>query len=830
MVNDILFAFRTLRRSPGFTAVAILSLALGIGANTAIFSLLYQVVLRSLPVRDPQSLVVLRDDSFSFGWNRRDSDCSVFSYPMYEALRDRNQVFDGLIGRAAFSANFSYNANAVSANAELVTGNFFDVLGVKPALGRLVLPSDDHSDAQEIVVVLSYRFWSHQLGQNPAVLNHRVLVNRHPMLVVGIAPPGFHGVISGRDPDLYAPINAVGLFDPNWTTRALPDHYWIALFGRLKPEISEQQANAKLLPLFRSTLREELPQFKNASASDRQRILAKTLAVQPAAQGFNQLQLRWETPLLVLMVMVGMVLLMACVNVANLLMARAAGREREFAIRLAVGATKFQVFRQLLIESLVLSFAGGLFGLLLSGALTAGLLHLIPPDVLGSWLTAQINWSLLGFSFALAVVTGVLFGLAPALQAVRPELAHTLREKTSGISASSSQGRFRQSLVAAQVCFSLLLLIGAGLFTRSLVNLMNNDPGFQPDGLVTFSIEPTLAGYTSSQNSALRRQLGERLGSIPGVRSVARANLIPLGGNNIGNGISKPGVPFDREHILDVRENLVGPGYFHTLGIPLLAGRDFSDADTSSSQRVVILSEAVARRLFPGESPIGHQLRMGAEGTTVQVVGLVRDSKFEGLRDAPGKMVYVPDEQSDFAIALPTAFFLRTADNDRNVMTAVPKAVKQLDASLPVNGLTTMKDFVDNTIYTDRLMAILAIAFGVLATTLAAVGLYGIISYAVTRRTQEFGIRLALGAERRDIVRLVIREVAWLVGIGLVVGLPASYALARLIESQLYGIQAYDPFVLLGAVLVLAIAAALSGWIPTLRAMRIEPTQALRYE
>ena len=830
MRNDLLFAFRTLRRSPAFTTVAILSLALGIGANTAIFSLLYQVVLRSLPVRDPQSLVVLRDDSFSFGWNRRDSDCSVFSYPMYEALRNSNQVFDGLIGRAGFSANFSYNANAVSANAELVTGNFFDVLGVKPARGRLVLPSDDHSDTQENVVVLSFRFWSHQLGQNPAVLNHRVLVNRHPMLVVGIAPPGFHGVISGRDPDLYAPINAVGLFDANWTTRGAPDHYWVALFGRLKPEISDEQANAKLLPLFRSTLREELPQFTNVSASDRKRILAKTLTVQPAARGFNQLQLQWQTPLVVLMVMVGMVLLMACVNVANLLMARAAGREREFAIRLAVGATKFQVFRQLLVESLVLSFAGGLLGLLLSGALTAGLLHVIPPDVFGSWLTAQINWSLLGFSFALAVVTGILFGLAPALQAVRPELAPTLQEKASGISASSSQGRFRQSLVAAQVCLSLLLLIGAGLFTRSLVNLMNNDPGFQPDGLVTFSIEPTLAGYTSSQNSALRRQLGERLASIPGVRSVARANLIPLGGYNIGNGISKAGAPFDREHIVDVRENIVGPGYFHTLGIPLLAGRDFSDADTNSSQRVVILSEAAARQLFPGDSPIGHQLRMGAGGINVQVVGMVKDSKFEGLRNAPGKMVYVPDEQSEMMLALPTAFFLRTAGNDRNVITAVPKAVKQLDASLPVNNLTTMKDFVDTTIYTDRLMAILAIAFGVLATTLAAVGLYGIISYAVTRRTQEFGIRLALGAERGDIVSLVVGEVAWLVGIGLVIGLPASYALARLIESQLYGIQANDPFVLTGAVLTLAIAAALAGWIPILRAMRIEPTRALRYE
>jgi predicted permease len=413
---------------------------------------------------------------------------------------------------------------------------------------------------------------------------------------------------------------------------------------------------------------------------------------------------------------------------------------------------------------------------------------------------------------------------------VRPELAQTLQEKTSGISASSSQGRFRQFLIAAQVCLSLLLLIGAGLFTRSLLNLLNNNPGFQPDGLLAFSIEPMLAGYNAGQTSALRRELEERLSTIPGVRVVARAALIPLGGNNIGSGIAKPGAAFDREHIIDVHENLVGPGYFRTLGIELLAGRDFSEADTSSSPRVVILSEALAHQLFPGESVVGHHLRMGAEGHDVQIVGLVKDSKFQGLRDAPGKMVYAPDEQSDLAEALPIAFFLRTAGNDRSAMTAVPKVVKQLDASLPVEGLTPMRDFVDRTIYTDRLMAILAIAFGVLATTLAAVGLFGIISYAVTRRTQEFGIRLALGAGRGDIVGLVIRDIAWLVGVGLMVGLPASYILARLVESQLYGIQPHDPFILIGAVLTLAGAAALAGWMPTLRAMRIEPTQALRYE
>ncbi len=829
MWDDLQFAFRTLRRSPGFTIIAVFSLALGIGANTVIFSLLYQVVLKSLPVKDPQSLVILHTSGDQYGWTRHDSNSSTFSYSMYKSLRDENHVFEGLIGRAAFAADVSYHGKATTADAELVTGNFFQVLGVRPMLGRPLLPSDDHVGAQESVVVLGYEFWSDHLGQDPGVLNHRILVNKHPVLVVGIAPRQFHSLISGHDPDFYAPVSMVGMLDTTatWTVNDQPDHSWLALFGRLKPGISEAQANAALHPLFHSIMRSELPQFKDLDAKARERLLRKVLSTQPAAQGLNQLQMQWQAPLEVLMAMVGLVLLMACVNVANLLIARAATREREFAIRLAVGATRFQVFRQLLIESLVLSLSGGLIGWLASGALTRGLLYLIPPGVFGSWLSAQINWTLLWFSLALSVVTGVLFGLAPALQAVKPELAPALREKSSGISASSSKGRVRQVLVVVQVCLSLLLLIGAGLFTRSLVNLMNNDLGFRADHLVTFTVDPALAGYTPTRSFALCRELRSNLQSIPGVRSVAVANLLPLGSATIGNGISATG---SREHILYAGEDPVGAGYFRTLGIPLLAGREFIEADDAHSPLVLILNETFAHQMFPKESAVGHHVHFGSNGADVEIVGVVKNSKFTGLRQAPERFMYVPDEQNNVIFSTQSVFFLRTAEDERSVMTAVPKIVKRLDSTLPVDGLTTMKSFVDSTIYTDRLMAILAIAFGVLATTLAAVGLYGIISYAVTRRTQEFGIRLALGAERGNIIKLVVREIAWLVVVGLVIGLPVSYALALLIQSQLYGIQAYDPVVLIGATAVLVVAAGLAGWIPAMRAMRIEPTQALRYE
>ncbi len=830
MSNDLQFAFRTLSRAPGFTAVAILSLALGIGANTAIFSLLYQVVLQPLPVKDPQSLVSLQDDKYSFGWDRQDSNSKTFSFPMYQALRDRNQVFDGLIGRATFAADLSYYGNAIATGTELVTGNFFSVLGVRPLLGRLLLPSDDRVNAQENVVVLGYRFGSNHLGQRRAVLHQRVLINGHPMLIVGVAPSNFHSIVSGRDPDLYAPVSSSGLLDAFWTVKSGPDHYWLSLFGRLKPGVSEAQANASLSPLFLSIFRDELSQFKGVDAESRKKILLKTVKVQSAAQGFNQLQLEWQAPLTVLMAMVGLVLLMACINVANLLIARGAGREREFAIRLAVGATKFQVFRQLLVESLVLSCAGGLLGLFSSGVITRGLLHVVPSDVFSGWLSTQLNWAVLWFSFALALLTGLVFGFAPALQAVKPALALALKERTSGISASSSKGRFRRFLVAAQVCLSLVLLVGAGLFTRSVLNLLSSDPGFKIDRLVTFQVDPMLAGYTHTRSFALYRELGEKLESIPGVRSVARANLLPLGNAHMGNGISTTGNTADSAHNIDVSEEPVGPGYFHTLGIPLIAGRLFTEGDNGPSSHVMIVNETLAHKLFPSDSAIGHHVRMGSNNEDFEIVGIVKDSKFNGLRQMSERLMYIPDEREDITFTTQSIFFLRTSGKEQSVMTAVPKIVKRLDPSLPVSSLTTMKDFVDNTIYTDRLMAILAIAFGVLATTLAAVGLYGIISYAVTRRTQEFGIRLALGAERGNIVGLVIREIAWLVAIGIFIGLPASYGLGILIESQLFGIRSYDPLVLLGATLVLIVSAALAGLLPTLRAMRIEPTQALRYE
>jgi len=829
MRNDLRFAVRTLRRSPGFTLLAVLSLALGIGANTAIFSLLYQVLLRTLPVRDPAALVWLETDDRNFGWTRRDNNLSVYSYPMYQALRDRNAVFSGLIARSSFPATLAWRGDAVSATAEAVTGNFFEVLGVRPALGRLLIPADD-APGQNPTIVLSYAYWAGHFGADPQVLNSQVLVDRQPVLVAGVAPRGFRGLVTGRDPDFFAPISMMGILSPGWKGSAQTDFYWLSLVGRLKPGVSRQRADAMLLPLFRAELRDELPRIEGLKEDDRKKILAKPLRTQPAAQGLNVLRAQWETPLMVLGVMVGLVLLIACANVANLLIARATARQREIAIRLAVGATRGRLVRQLMVESGILALAGGLLGLFLSENLAEGLLALLPADAAGGWLAPQLDLGLLAFSMALASITGLLFGLAPALQAMRYGVAPALKEQTAGMSASGSQSRARQILMVAQICISLLLLTGAGLFTRSLVNLVHSDPGMRTERLVTFTIDPGQSGYPFERRLALFRELRERLGGIPGVRAAASAYLAPLGGSGWGAGVKAPGSRHAGQEFVNCNENSVSPGYFAALGIPLVAGRDFNAGDNAKSARVVIVSEVFARFLFDNASPIGRHVVIGSDDGDAQIVGVVKDSRTNDLRESPPRILYAPFEQGGEEFTRQSAFFVRTEGDERSVMPAIRAALKQLDRNLPIEKLTSMQAMLRDSIYTDRLMATLAIAFAGLAAILAAVGLYGTISYSVGRRTREFGIRLVLGAAPQGLLWNVMREVGWLLAIGVAVGLPASYALARLAESQLYGVRAHDPWVMAAAIILIVLVGLLAALAPALRAMRIQPVSALRYE
>jgi len=832
MWSDLRFAWRTLRRAPGFTLVAVLSLALGMGVNAAISSLMYQVALRSLPVRDPQALFCLASDEFSSGWTRADNGRSFFSYPMYQALRDRNQVFTGMLARAAFPVTLMVRGEAVRAAGETVSGNFFEVLELRPALGRLLLPGDDTVPGQDPVIVLGHAYWTSRFGANPKVLNTRILMNGHPVLVVGVAPPEFRSLVAGNDPDFFAPLSMVRLIAPDWQKDRRdeqPDAYWLNLFGRLKPGIGPRQAGAVLLPLFRSILQEELPQFDRLDAASRQKILAKTLTLAPAAQGINALSDRWATPLTVLLVMAGLVLLIACANVANLLVARAAARQRETAVRLAVGATRPQLVRQYFCESLILALAGGGLGLLASNWLTGALLGILPPDDTGGWLTASLDIRILGYGFVLALAVAAVFGLAPAVKAARPDVALVLRQQSSGMSASGSSARLRQALVVAQICLSLLLLVGAGLFTRSLVNLLRYDPGFRAGGVITFSLDPGLNGYGHTRSLTLFHQLQERLERLPGATAVASAELSPFGNMSWGNQASVPGAG-NAGRVYSCNENAVSPSYLRTLSIPLLAGREFDSRDNARSSKVAILNETLARALFDTDRPVGRHIRMGPEDADVEVVGVVKNSKYANLEERPVRYVYVPYQQAGDDFTQQAVFFIRTDAAEPAVSSSVRALVKDLGPDVPVERLTSLKLMIDNSIRTDRLVAALAIAFAALASLLAAVGLYGTIAYAVTRRTREFGIRLALGAVRPDILRLVMGEVARLAAIGVAVGLPASYVLARIVESQLFGIRAHDPWVLAGAALLMAAVAGLAGLVPATRAMRVEPVVALRHE
>jgi predicted permease len=826
MYYDLRYAFRTLSRAPVFTAVAVLSLALGIGANTAIFSLLDQVLLRLLPVRDPEQVVVLHEAGVKQGSFSSDNSETVLSYPVYRDLRDRSQVFAGVIARAQASVTLIANDQAEQARAETVSGNFFDVLGVRPVIGRLLSASDDMMPGGHPVVVLSYGYWTRRFGTSTAILNQTVRVNGLPMTVVGVAQRSFHGLISGQTPDIYLTLSMKAQASPGWNGFNDYSMHWINLFARLKPGMHIRQAEAAIAPLYHALLEEENARMSGRPPRFRTQFLQNRLQLRPASQGINQLSRQWEKPLLVVMVMVGLVLLIACANVANLLVARAAGRRKEIAIRLALGASRWSLVRQLLVESLTLSLAGGLLGLVFSYWMTKGLIGFV--NSLGGWLQAHVDIRLLAFTFALAMITGVLFGLAPAISATRADVTPVLKDH--GSSASKGQARFRRALVSAQVALSLVLLIGAGLFVRSLINLLHHDLGFRAEHLLLFSINPALGGYKNPDALALLDRIQDRLRALPGVVSVAASQGMPLSHSNSTGNVTVEGYNAAEDENTDCDHNLLSPGYFRTLGVPLVAGREFTAADTAAAPKVVIVNETFARHFFKGRNPLGHHMTPGA-GTVkldMEIVGVVRDSRYSSIREKTSRFFYNPLAQQRnwqrVSVAVRTAVDVPTLEAQARAI------VREIDSNLPVFGARRMQVQVEESIYIERLIASLAAAFGALATLLATVGLYGVIAYMVARRTVEIGIRMALGASRRRILGLVMREVGLLALAGLVVGTPCALAGARYVESQLFGIRAADPWIIIGAVTALGVAAVLAGYLPARRAVTIDPLRALRYE
>jgi predicted permease len=834
MLNDFRLAFRTFLRAPGFAAVAILSLALGIGANTAIFSLLDQALLRSLPIADPARLVVFKSDGPNPGWSSSDNNQTVFSVAMYRDLRDRSKVFTGVIARAHAEASVQAGGQTELAQAETVSGNFFEVLGLKPALGRVFSPQEDAQPGSGPVIVLENGFWVRRFGSDSSIVGKTVRVNNHPMTVIGVLPAGFRGLVQGNATDFFVPLSMKLEMSPGWPSKGFTDRgiHWLNVFGRLAPGVSSKAAEAAMQSVYRPILADEFAAMKAHSPRFRTEFLAKRLDLLPAAQGINQLKESWGAPLTVLMALVGLVLLIACANVANLLIARAAGRRREIAIRLAIGAGRGRLLRQLLAESLTLSLAGGLLGIVIAAWTVALLLRLLPSDNAGSFGGSPVDVRLLAFNFALSVVTGILFGLVPALQASSTKVSAALKDQSASVTTGGGQSLFRRTLVVTQVALSLLLLVASGLFIRSLANLLRHDPGFRVENLITFSMSPGLGGYSGERTVAFVDELRRRAAALPGVVNVTASSIGAFTGADASKNVTVEGYRAREDEDTDVGVDPVTPNYFATMGIRMLSGREFREGDGTKATQVVVVNQEFARHFLHGENPVGRHMNFGA-GNDVkldrEIVGVVPDTQNQSLREKVKRFVYLPFAQEDRDLG-EVHFYVRASRNAESLETALRGLARRMDASLPVTGMETMETRIADTVYTDRMVAALSSAFGFLATLLAAIGLYGLLAYTVARRTAEIGIRIALGASRSNVVGLVMREVVVLCGIGVLIGICVAFALASSVESQLFGLNGRDPLVFAVATFALVGVALLSGYIPASRAARIDPIRALRYE
>lgn len=832
-MRDVRYAWRSLRRSPIFFSMAVATLALGVGATSAIFSLFYQALLRELPVSQPEQLVVLHGTETLPGWTNSDNFESVFSYPMYLHLRDSSSsVLAGLVARSSGRVDVMRKGQTNRAQLETVSGNFFQVLGVRAFAGRLLTPQEDTVRGGNAVAVLGYSYWAKNFG-NPDVVGTKALVNGHPIEIIGIAPPEFHGVHSGQNIDLYMPISMSGVTTPGFNGWDDPGQHWLTLIGRVRPGVSVSRAQAALNPLFTSTLRDELGGLHVRSAHARQRILAVHLQLHAAAAGLNELERQWRKPLMILIFAAGGLLLIACSNLASLLMVRGAARQREIAIRRSLGATRLQIVWQLVLESILLALLGGAVAICLSLALTRGILHMLPPDVTGGWVGTSLDWRVLAFTLALSVVCGLIFSVLPAWQVSVGGSTAALKEQSQQVASGSAHARWRRALVVAQIAVCVVLLAGAGLFLKSLAKLMQHNPGFHAENLLTFTLDPDLDGYTNAQSLNLYSEIRDRLAESPGVTAVSFCEWGPYSNSDASTNVSVQGYQPTEDENMDAGTNPVAPGFFHALGVPLVAGREFTPGDRQGAAKAVVVNEAFVKRFLHGRNPIGvHMSKGSGVPLDLQIIGVVRNAQLGGLREVVKPFYFVPFLQvaNPAEEAMQAVFVVRTRRQDTALPSAIRRLVAGLNSALPVTNMEQMQIQIQNSVYQDRAVAMLTSASGLLALLLASLGLYGVLAYAVSRRTAEIGIRMALGAARGSIMSLVLREVLWMVVAGAAIGIVLGLALGRTISSQLFGVQSTDAVIFTGAVGALAVVAFVASAGPTLRAARIDPMRALRYE
>jgi predicted permease len=834
LVADIRYGLRGLRRVPLFTAVTVLSIGFGIAANAAVFTLVDQVVLRRLPVVEPRGLVqVSAPDSETYGGGLGDG--TELSYAMFRDLQAHNQVFTGMFCRFPAGLTLTYEGRSELATSELVSGTFFPQLGVRPALGRLFTAAEDRAAGAHPLAVLGYDYWITRFGGDRSILGKTITVNGHPFEVVGVVQPGFHGLDFGQPPQLYVPITMQPQMGPAWLRLDERRFRWVQVFARLRDGVSPGQAQAGLQPLYQSVLQQEAKDAAFAAASEdtKRRFLEGRVRVDDASRGHSNLRTSITTPLLILMSVAGGVLLIVCANVANLLIARGAARHRELALRLAVGANRGQIVRLLLVESLLLALMGAGLGLVLSSWGASVLLgYFVTPDSPIA-VTADPDGRILLFTALLAVVTALVAGVIPAFRSTRVDLSPTL--KGSGGAVVADQPRLRKTLVVAQVALSFLLLIGAGLFVRSLQNLLAVDPGFRTAHVLTFSVNPSRIGYDAERSRAFAQTLLARASATPGVSSAAYTFISLLEGGGWGMPFTVEGYQPPPGESAGSMANAVSPGYFAAMGIPLLAGRDFDERDDrvlprpdTWPYRVAVVNESFVQRYFKNVSPIGRHIGIGANPGTpmpIEIVGVAKDSRYTGIREDARPQVFFPYLQARMENI---TIYVRTGQDPDAIMQSMRQAVAAIDPQVPIFGVSTLEERVRRSVVNERLIAGLSAALSAVATILAVVGLYGVIAYTVTRRTREIGIRMALGAQGSQIARSVLREAGLLVAIGLTLGFAAAWWLGRYVQSQLYGIKPADPSTIALAGITLVVVATLAAMLPARRASMVSPMSALR--
>jgi predicted permease len=829
LANDARYALRSLAKSPLLTAVAILSLALGIGANTAIFSLFDQVLLRLLPVEDPESLVMVATRGAHVGSNR---GTNMISYPMYKDYRERNEVFEGILCRRAETVNVGFADATERAEVELVSGNYFEVLGVRPALGRVFTMEDERAPGGDPVIVLNHDYWRNRFSADPGIIGESLRVNGHPMTVVGVAAPGFDGVSLGFRPSLHIPVTMKKAVTPSWDDLDNRRSRWVQAFGRLKPGVARETAEASIQTLHKQIIELEAgePYFQNVPSYAKEQFLLSKAVVLPGGQGHSNMRRDLETPLRVLMILVGLVLLITCANVSNLMVAKATSRQKEIALRLAIGAGRRRIVEQLLVESFFVALAGGALGLGLAYWITVGLIQLAPSDGVRLSLSPVPDARVLGFTLLVSAIAALGFGLLPALQASRTDLVSTIKQQ-SGAARAGHGSRTRKTLVVVQVTIALLLLVGSALFVQSLRNLHTVDPGFDSTNLVRFKVDPTLSGYDVERTKDFYERLQTRLQQQPSIQSVGLAVVAILEGNEWDSTVTVEGYRAADGEDMNPHFNSVSPGYFETLGLPLVAGRDFDERDRTGATGTVVVNETFASKYFPGASALGFHIAFGSGPNVVpdlEIIGVVADASYENLRDEPPRQVFVAAQQADWATEM-TAYVRTTMPSDA-VFATIRREVASMDPTMPIFDMTTMEDQLDRSLSIERLVAYLSSSFGALATLLAFVGLYGVTAFGVSQRSSEIGLRMALGARGTTVVGMVLKEVLVLTGIGVALALPAAWGLSALVRSQLFDVAPRDPVTMTLSALGLLAVATLAGAIPAHRASRLDPVTVLRDE